>query len=136
MRGYLDQSEDIVNLGRQSNRSPRQEFIEQNLDGVEPVEAPRRGAERNAFIVIAFTEVPESDLVEIVEAEGACEGVNEHKVFAGRGGDDVCEVEFKEICMADSNFVVNATYFDLSIRLVIILFGSRGGHERELKISH
>ena len=42
-----------------------------------------------SFIVVAFAEVPEPDLIEIVQAERACEGIDEYDVFGG-GRDDVC----------------------------------------------
>jgi hypothetical protein len=51
-------------------------------------------------------------LVEVVQAEGACEGVYELYV-AGGGGDDVGEVQGEEEGFADHGFVVDVADFDL-----------------------
>lgn len=52
----------------------------------------RAGAVRYAVAGVAFAEVPQADLVEVVEAEGAGEGVGEDEVAGGGGGDYVGEV--------------------------------------------
>ena len=51
-------------------------------------------------------------MVEVVQAEGACEGVYELYV-AGGGGDDVGEVQGEEVGFADYGFVVEIADFDL-----------------------
>ena len=48
----------------------------------------RLGAAGDSFVVVAFAEVPESDLVEVVQAKGAGEGVHKGDV-ANIGGDYV-----------------------------------------------
>ena len=45
-------------------------LVEQDLDGIEPEENARLGAGGDALVVEAFTEIPQTDLVEVVEAEG------------------------------------------------------------------
>jgi hypothetical protein len=51
-------------------------------------------------------------LVEIVQAERTCEGVDELDVAEG-GRDDVCEIQSEEICFADYCSIVDVTDFDL-----------------------
>lgn len=46
----------------------------------------------NPLIVVAFAEVPEPDLVEVVQAEGAGEGIDEDYVLRGGGREDIGEV--------------------------------------------
>jgi hypothetical protein len=54
----------------------------------------------DSFAIIASTEVPEANLVEIVEADGAGDGVNEDGVGDG-GGDYVGEVDGEEVGRPD-----------------------------------
>lgn len=61
-----DQRQNIIDLARQRNRRSTQQFIQKNLDRVEPVKRLGGRAIGDAIIVVAFTEVPEPDLVEIV----------------------------------------------------------------------
>ena len=56
-------------------------------------------------------------MVEIVEAEGAGEGVDELDVVCG-GGDDVREVEGVEVGVADDGLVVDVADDGLRIALV------------------
>jgi hypothetical protein len=65
-----------------------------------PVQSSRRGAVGNSVAIIAFTEVPEANLVEIVEADGAGDGVYEDGVGDG-GGDYVGEVDGEEVGRPD-----------------------------------
>lgn len=97
MGSKSDQSQDIVDLCGQSNGGSRKQFVEQNLDRIEPVERFWMRAVCDSFIIVAFAEVPKPNLVEIVQAEGSCEGVYENDVFASRGGDDIGQIEFIEI---------------------------------------
>jgi len=55
-----------------------------------------RAAGGDANVVEALTEVPEADLVEVVEADGAGNGVDEHGVWYG-AGDDVGEADLEEV---------------------------------------
>jgi hypothetical protein len=54
----------------------------------------------DSLVVITFTEVPEANLVEIVETDGARNGIYEDGVGNG-GGDDVSEVDGEEVCGTD-----------------------------------
>lgn len=65
-----DETEDVVYFGGESNGCAGEKFIEEDIDGVEPVEVSGGGASGDAFIVVTFAEIPEADLVEIVEAQG------------------------------------------------------------------
>ena len=51
-------------------------------------------------------------MVEVVQAEGAGEGIHELDV-AGGGRDYVCEVQGEEKGLPDYGFVVDVPYFDL-----------------------
>lgn len=50
----------------------------------------------DAFVVVALAEGPQADLVEVMEAKGAGEGIDEGYVGGSGGRDDVCEVELEE----------------------------------------
>nr|POF16534.1 hypothetical protein CFP56_24052 [Quercus suber] len=65
-------------------------------DGIEPVEGLRVGAVGDALAIVALTEVPEADGVEVVQTKGLGETVDEHAIGEG-GGDDVGEVEADEV---------------------------------------
>lgn len=62
-----------------------QELFEYDLHGVEPVEESGLAAGGNAHAVEAFTEAPHSDLVEVMEADGAGQAVEEAGVWYARG---------------------------------------------------
>jgi hypothetical protein len=80
MARNLDQVQNVVDFSWQGDGSAGQQFVEQDLDGVEPVQGLRGRAVRYPFVVVAFAEVPEADLVEVVQAQGAGEGVDERDV--------------------------------------------------------
>jgi hypothetical protein len=71
-------------------------------------------AVRDSFVVVSFAEVPQAHLVEIVQAERAREGIGEHEVARGGGGDDVSEVEFEEVGGADYGFGVDVADYCLN----------------------
>jgi len=71
------------------------------------------GARSNAFIIITFAETPETDLVEIVEAEGTSEGIGKGNVSCYGGGYYVGEVELEEVGIANYSFVVYVANFCL-----------------------
>lgn len=89
MRSNPQKLEDCTDFRGQSKGGTREQLIDKCLDGIEPVQGFRVRAVGYSFVVVAFAEVPEADLVEIVQAEGAREGVGEDNVL-GVGGDDVC----------------------------------------------
>ncbi|QSZ31784.1 hypothetical protein DSL72_001353 [Monilinia vaccinii-corymbosi] len=104
--GDADQAEDLVDLGGERDGGAGEELVEQDLDGVEPVESRGLGAEGDAVGVVAFAEVPEADLVEVVEAEGAGERVGERDGGPDGCGDDVGEVETEEPGFSEDGAVV------------------------------
>ncbi|TGO81313.1 hypothetical protein BPOR_1212g00020 [Botrytis porri] len=108
-----DETEDIVYLGGESNGCAGEKFIEQDIDGVEPVEVFGGGARGDTFIVVAFAEIPETDLVEIVEAEGSGERVLQGDAAANGFGYDVGEVESEEPGIADDGSVVYVADYGL-----------------------
>ncbi len=67
-----DQAQDVVDICGEGDGCPGQQFVEKDLDGIEPVESGGFRAIDDALGVVALAEIPEADLVEIVEAEGAC----------------------------------------------------------------
>jgi hypothetical protein len=50
-----------------------------------PVQGSRCGTMSDSLAIIAFAEVPQADLVEVVEADGAGDGVDKYSVGDGRG---------------------------------------------------
>ena len=61
-----------------------------------PVQGSRRGAVGDSLAVIAFAEVPQTNLVEVVEADGAGDGVDKYSVGDG-GRDYIGEVDGEEV---------------------------------------
>jgi hypothetical protein len=108
----LDQVQNVVDFRRESDGGTGKQFIEKDFYRVEPVERLCGWAVGYSFVVVAFAEVPEADLVEVVKTKGARERVDELDV-AGGGGDDVGEVEFEEVGAADYGFGVYVADFDL-----------------------
>jgi hypothetical protein len=98
--------QDAGDLGGESDCGARQEFVEQDLDRVEPIERAWSRAMCNAFTVVALAEVPQADLVKIVKAQGTCKGTRKSDV-AGRGRDDVGQVEFVEVGPANNRVVID-----------------------------
>lgn len=45
-----------------------QELVDEDLNRVEPVHQLRLAASRDALVVVSLTEIPQSDLVEVVKA--------------------------------------------------------------------
>ena len=68
------------------------EFIEDDLYRIEPVENLRLAAGSDALRVVAFAEVPETDLIEVVQADCASAA---DSWLAGRR-DDLTDVDFEE----------------------------------------
>jgi hypothetical protein len=89
MRGEFNDVQNVIDIRRQSNGGSGEKLIKKNFDGVEPVEGFWCGAVCDSFIVVAFAEAPETNLVKIVEAEGSCERVHELNGSTGGSGDDI-----------------------------------------------
>lgn len=70
-----------------------------------------RAAEGDAHVVVALAKVPESDLIEIVESEGAGDGIDENGVGDG-AGDNVREVNLEKECAADDGARVEVANAD------------------------
>lgn len=66
MGSDADQLEDGDDIGWEGDGGAGQQLVEQDIDGVEPVEFLGGRAVGYAFVVVTFAEVPEADLVEIV----------------------------------------------------------------------
>lgn len=97
MRRDLDEVQDVVDLRGQDDGGAGEELREQDLHGVEPVQGLRRRASGDALAVVALAVVPQADLVEVVQAEGAGDGVHEDEIRVVEGlGVDVGEVEVEE----------------------------------------
>lgn len=114
-----DETEDIVYFSGERNGCAGEKFIEEDIDGVEPVEVSGGGASGDAFIVVAFAEIPEADLVEIVEAEGSGERVLQCDAAADGFGNDVCKIESEEPGIADDGTVIYIA--DDCLRIVLVL---------------
>jgi hypothetical protein len=65
--------------------------------------------------VVAFAEVPETDVVEVVQADGAGDGVEEVEADEGRGGreEDVREINADEVGLCEDGGVVGVADDDL-----------------------
>lgn len=109
----FDQVENIVNVGGQRNGGTGKQLVEQDGNWVEPVEGAWAGAVGYALIVITFAEIPEADVVEVVETEGAGEGVDEGEFGGGGGWDYVGKVEAEEVGIADDGSLVDITDYCL-----------------------
>ena len=57
---------------------------------------PRRRAMRDTLAIVAFTEIPEAHLVEVVEADRTCNRVDENSVRNG-GRNDVGQIDGEEV---------------------------------------
>lgn len=68
--GQLDQVEDVDDLGGQGDGGARQQLVEDDLDRVEPIQRFGRRAIRDSLPDISLAEVPQPDLVEIVQSDG------------------------------------------------------------------
>lgn len=102
-----NQLQSSIDFRRQGDSGACQQFIEKNFDGIEPVEGFWARAMGYSFIIVAFTEIPEANLVEIVQAQRACERVDENCVTRRRGGNYVAEVQFEEVGVADYGLFVD-----------------------------
>lgn len=59
---------------------------------------------RDALIIVTLTEVPQADLVEIVQPDRTGDGIDQDGIGHG-DGDDVGEVEVEEIGVAEDRLV-------------------------------
>ena len=62
------------------------------------------GAVGDALVVVALAEVPQTDLVEVVEPDGAGDTVDEDGIGDGEGN-DVGEIDFEEVGFAEDGLV-------------------------------
>ena len=69
------------------------------MQWVEPVQRLGLGAMRDALIVIALAEIPQPNLVEIVQPDRSRNTVDEEGI-GDRQGDDMRQIEFHEIRLA------------------------------------
>lgn len=109
--GQLDQVQDVDDLGGQGDARPGQEFVQDDVDRVEPVERLGRAAVGDALVVVALAEIPQSHLIEIVEADGLGDAVDEGGVRERRR-DDVREADPEKVRRADDGLVVDVADLD------------------------
>lgn len=69
--------EDGDDLRGESNPGTGEQLANEDLDGVEPIELLWPGAKGDAFIDIAFAKVPQTNRVEIVQAQTASDRVEQ-----------------------------------------------------------
>lgn len=117
MASNLDEIQNVVDIRRQRNCGAGKEFIEKNLDGIEPVECFRGRAVGYAFVVVALAEIPQADLVEIVETEGASERVDEDCVGGCGCRDYIAEIELEEVGASNYGFFVYIADYSLPFLL-------------------
>lgn len=96
LRRDTQHGQDGDDLGRQGDGRAREQLVHEDLDRVEPVEGLGRGAKGDTLVEVPFAKGPEADLVEVVQADGLGDAVDQGGV-GDRGGDDVGEVELEEV---------------------------------------
>jgi len=72
------------------------QLIENDGDRVEPVECLGRGTVRYTLSIVTLAEVPQPNLVKVMETKSLGDRVDDTRVWY-RLGDDVCQVEFDEV---------------------------------------
>lgn len=90
-------------LDRHTGRS-REQLAQENLDRIKPVQRLGIRAMRDALIGIALAEIPQPDLVEIVQPNGPGDTVDQDGVGDGHG-DDMGQVEAHEVGLAHNRLV-------------------------------
>jgi hypothetical protein len=118
MASNLDEIQNVVDIRRQRNCGAGKKLIEKDIDGIEPVECFRGRAIGYAFAVVALAEIPQADLVEIVEAEGAGERVDEDCVGGCGCRDYVAEIELEKVGASDYGLFVYIADYSLPFLLV------------------
>lgn len=76
-----------------------QQFVQYNVDRVERIECFRFRARCDSLIVIALAEPPKSNLIEIMQANGPGNGIDQDGI-RHRQGNNVGKVEIEEVCTA------------------------------------
>ena len=70
------------------------------MHGIEPVECSWFATGGDSFIIIAFTKIPQSHLVKVVQPDRACQAVDQLRVgCAGRY--DVAEIDLEEVDVSE-----------------------------------
>lgn len=87
MTRYPNQLDDRHNLRRQRNRRTSEQLAHQNRHRVEVIQRDGSGTGRDPVVVVSGAVRPEPDLVKVVQAEGAREGVEEREGGRGAGGE-------------------------------------------------
>jgi hypothetical protein len=92
-------------------RSAREQLVPQNFHRVEPVQRLRPRAKRDPLIAVPLAEAPQPHLVEVVQTQRLRNRVDEGEVW-DRGRDDVANVDFYKVPVADEVPVVGAPDLD------------------------
>ena len=69
-----------------------EEFVEEDLNGVEPVEHRRLAARCDALLLEPGTEIPKPDLIEVMQADG----FRARRPCGAARGNDVADVDLEE----------------------------------------
>lgn len=78
--------------------STGKQFIQNDLQRIKPVETFWFRTPGDPFVVVAFAEIPQPHLVEVMETDGSSDAVDQHGVgIADADGDDVGEVDLEEV---------------------------------------
>ncbi|EAQ92387.1 hypothetical protein CHGG_00622 [Chaetomium globosum CBS 148.51] len=78
--GEAQDVEDGDDLRGEGDGGAGEQFVHENLDRVEPVQGGGLGAEGDARADVALAEVPQADLVEVVQADGLGDAVDQASV--------------------------------------------------------
>lgn len=84
--------------------SSREQFTQKDIQRVEPVQRLGFRAMRDALIVIALAEIPESNLVEVVQSNRPGNTVDEERIGNGHGN-DMGQVEPHEVRLAHNGTI-------------------------------
>jgi hypothetical protein len=92
------------------------------------------GAVCNPFIIVTLAEVPQADLVKVVEAERARNGARKLDI-ASSGRDDIGEVELEEVGRADDDFGIGISDEGLCLLAWNLILGEGSGRTRIRKMT-
>ncbi|KAB8542119.1 hypothetical protein FH972_025582 [Carpinus fangiana] len=107
----LDAWVEVRNLIGLTGGSCKQ-LVEYNADRIKVVEALGLGAVCDAVIVVALAEIPQADLVKIVQTQRSGDAVEEGRIGPERCRNDIGEVKADEPDVAEPGDVVRVTDFD------------------------
>lgn len=105
-RGEFDQVEHVHDFRGQCDRRTSEEFVQNDLDRVEPVQRLRVRAVCDALAIVTLAKIPQPDLIKIVQADRLGDTINEDGI-GYRRGNDVGQLDLEKVRASDDDVVVN-----------------------------